>query len=75
MIRGREELKSYEIGDGSTVQVTSRMRGGGRLKDKKIKARKKPSTNPECQEPAQETTSDKSPLSCESAEDAVIRHF
>ena len=37
MIRGGEELKSYEIGDGSTVQVTSRIRGGGRLKDRKIK--------------------------------------
>ena len=34
------KLKSCEVRDGSTVEVTSRMRGGGKHKDKKSKAEK-----------------------------------
>ena len=36
-----EMLKSCEVTDGCTIQVTSRVRGGGRHKDKKSKAEKK----------------------------------
>ena len=45
-LRGRvlkrsEKLKSCEVTDGCTIQVTSRMRGGGRHKDKRSKAETK----------------------------------
>ena len=36
-----EMLKICEVTDGCTIQVTSRVRGGGRHKDKKSKAEKK----------------------------------
>ena len=39
--RRSDELRSCGVVDGSTVQVVSRMRGGGRHKDKKSKAEKK----------------------------------
>ena len=39
--RRSDELRSCGVVDGSTVQVVSRMRGGGRYKDKKSKAEKK----------------------------------
>ena len=42
-----EKLKSCGVTDGCTIQVTSRMRGGGRHKDKKSKSEKKQTTNPE----------------------------
>ena len=41
MLRKDEQLKSCGVRDGSTIQVTSRMRGGGKHKDKKSKAEKK----------------------------------
>ena len=47
ILKGSDTLKSCEIQDGSTVEVTSRMRGGGRHKDKKNKSEKKQTTNPE----------------------------
>ena len=37
-IRRGDELKGCGISDGGTLQVTSRMRGRGRHKDKKSKA-------------------------------------
>ena len=40
-LRGSDKLKSCEVRDGSTVKVTSRMRGGGKHKDKKSKGEKK----------------------------------
>ena len=40
ILRGSDKLKSGEVCDGSTVEVTSRMRGGGKHKDKKSKAEK-----------------------------------
>ena len=43
--KGSDKLKSCEVRDGSTVEVMSRMRGGGRHKDKKSKSEKKQSTN------------------------------
>ena len=45
-LRGSDKLKSCEVRDGSTVVVTSRMRGGGRHKDKKSKSEKKQTMNP-----------------------------
>ena len=41
VLRRDEKLKSYEVTDGCTVEVTSRMRGGGKHKDKKGKEEKK----------------------------------
>ena len=41
MLRKDEQLKSCGVRDGSTIQVTSRMRGGGKHKDKESKAEKK----------------------------------
>ena len=41
ILKGSGKLKSCEVRDGSTVEVTSRMRGGGRHKDKKSKVEKK----------------------------------
>ena len=37
-LKRNEKLKIWEITDGCTIQVTSRMRGGGRHKDKRSKA-------------------------------------
>ena len=45
ILKGSEKLKSCEVRDGSTVEVTSRMRGGARHKDKKSKSEKKQTTN------------------------------
>ena len=47
ILRRRDKLESCEVRDASTVQVTSRMRGGGKHKDKKSKSEKKQTTNPE----------------------------
>ena len=41
ILRRDEKLKSCEVTDGCTVEVTSRMRGGGKHKDKKGKEEKK----------------------------------
>ena len=41
VLRGGEELKRSGVRDGSTVHVMSRLRGGGRHKDKKNKVEKK----------------------------------
>ena len=41
ILRGSGGLKSCEARDGSTVEVTRRMRGGGKHKDKKGKGKKK----------------------------------
>ena len=46
MILGKnDDMKSRGVRDGSTVQVTSRMRGGGKHKDKRSKAENKQATN------------------------------
>ena len=47
MLGRSDELKSCRVRDGSTVQVVSRMRGGGRHKDKTSKAAKKRNWSPE----------------------------
>ena len=41
MLKTGEKLKSCGVTDGCTIQVTSRMRGGGKHKDKKSKGEKK----------------------------------
>ena len=41
ILRKSDKLKSCEVRDGSTVEVTSRMRGGGKHKDKNGKKEKK----------------------------------
>ena len=41
VLKRSEKLKRCEVTDGCTIQVTSRMRGGGKHKDKKSKAEKK----------------------------------
>ena len=38
VLRRNEKLKSCVVTDGCTIQVTSRMRGGERHKDKKSKS-------------------------------------
>ena len=40
VLRRNEKLKSCGVTDGCMIQVTSRMRGGGKHKDKKSKAEK-----------------------------------
>ena len=41
IVRRSDRLESCEVRDGSTIQVTSRTRGGGRHKEKRNKAEKK----------------------------------
>ena len=45
ILRRSDKLESCEVRDGSTIQVTSRMRGGGKHKDKKSKSEKKQTMN------------------------------
>ena len=47
ILKGSDKLEICEVRDGSTVEVTSRMRGGGRHKDKKSKSEKKRTINSE----------------------------
>ena len=47
LLRRNEKLKSCGVSDGCTIQVTSRMRGGGKHKDKKSKAGKKQAASTE----------------------------
>ena len=47
VLKRGEKLRSYEVTDGCTIQVTSRMRGGGKHKDKKSKVEKKQVTRQE----------------------------
>ena len=53
ILRRDEKLKSCEVTDGCTVEVTSRMRGGGKHKDKKSKIEKERSGSPKKIEQAQ----------------------
>ena len=48
-----QKLKSCEVTDGCTIQVTSRLRGGGKHKDKKSKAEKRPAASAKKPEPLQ----------------------
>ena len=46
VLRRDEKLKSCGVSDGCTIQVTSRMRGGGRHKDKKGQKERKRAAKP-----------------------------
>ena len=65
-LRRSDKLESCEVRDGSTVEITSRMRGGGRHKDKKSKVEKK-------QGMKQEPLKNGGPAILESEKEAVIR--
>ena len=66
VLRRAEKLKSCGVSDGCTIQVTSRLRGGGRHKDKKSKVEKKQVTG-------QEPVRNEGPAILESEKEAVIR--
>ena len=65
-LRRSDKLESCEVRDGSTVEITSRTRGGGRHKDKKSKVEKK-------QGMKQEPLKNEGPAILESEKEAVIR--
>ena len=65
ILRKDDEMESCGVRDGSTVQVTSRIRGGGRHKDKKSKVEKRQVT-------IQEPMRNEGPAILESEQDAVI---
>ena len=66
VLRRNEKLKSCGVTDGCTIQVTSRMRGGGKHKDKKGKVEKKQVTS-------QKAVSNEGPAILESEREVVIR--
>ena len=74
MLRKDEQLKSCGVRDGSTIQVTSRVRGGGKHKDKKSKAEKQAASakTPE-QKFTDEEEGDRGPATQECDRDAAIR--
>ena len=82
VLRGGEELKSYGVRDGSTVEVARRLRGGGKHKDKNNKMEKKQAASPKRSVPPQgqfeqkdagESESDKKLATQECDRDAMIR--
>ena len=66
VLRRDEKLRSCGVSDGCTIQFTSRMREGGRHKDKKSKVEKKQVTR-------QEPVSSEGPVTRESDKEAVIQ--
>ena len=66
VLRRNEKLKSCGVTDGCTIQVTSKMRGGGRHKDKKSKVEKK-------QGMKQEPLKNEGPAILESEKETVIQ--
>ena len=75
VLKRSEKLKSCEVTDGCTIQVTSRVRGGGRPKDKKSKVEKKQaaSTRTPEQKFAEEVKSVKGPATQEYDRDTAVR--
>ena len=73
-LRRSEKLNSCGVSDGCTIQVMSRMRGGGKHKDKKSKAEKKQAESRQTLEQkfVEEVRSDKSPVIRECDEDATV---
>ena len=53
VLRRDEKLKSCEVTDGCTIQVTNRLRGGGKHKDKRSKVEKRPAASAKQPEPLQ----------------------
>ena len=75
VLKRGEKLKSYEVADGCTIQVTSRLRGGGKHKDKRSKAEKNQaaSTRTAEQKFAEEAKSVKGPATQECDRDTAVR--
>ena len=65
-LRRSDKLESCEVRDGSTVEVMSRIRGGGKQKEKKSEVEKK-------QGMKQESLKNEGPAILESEKEAVIR--
>ena len=73
--RRRDELKNFEIRDGSTMHVTSRLRGGGKQKDKKSEDEKKQaaSTKKPEQKFEEETKNDEGRMDQKCDRDELVR--
>ena len=74
-LKRSEKLKSCGVTDGCTIQVTSRLRGGGKYKDKKGQKEMKQAAKQEGpeQKTEEEPKSDKGPAIQECDKEAVIR--
>ena len=76
ILRRSDELESCEVRDGSIVEVTSRMRGGGRHKDKRNKAQNTRGRGENGQEEQQvETVVGGCPEMTQSQKDVVIQRL
>ena len=75
--RRSDKLESCEVRDGSTIQVMSRMRGGGKHKDKKSKVDKKQAESAKTPEQkfTDEEEGDRGPAILESEKEAIIRKW
>ena len=75
VLKRHEKLKSCGVSDGCTIQVTSRLRGGGRHKDRKSQKERKQAGKQEGpeQKTEEEPKSDKGPATQECDKEAVIR--
>ena len=75
-LRRNEKLKSCGVTDGCTIQVTSRMRGGGRHKDKRSKADMKRGMDESGQKDQQvESLIDKCQEATQAQKDVLIQLF
>ena len=68
ILRRSEKLESCEVRDGSTIQVMSRMRGGGKHKDEKSKVEREAS-----RKRTDEEEGDRGPAILENEKEAIIR--
>ena len=75
MLVASEKLKCCGVADGCTIQVTSRLRGGGKHKDKKGQKEKKRAVKPNGpeQKSEEEPKSDEGPMIQECDRDAVVQ--
>ena len=73
-LKRSEKLNSCGVSDGCTIQVMSRMRGGGKHKDKKSKVEKKQAASAKTPEQkfVEEVRSDISPVIRECDKDATV---
>ena len=73
-LKGREKLNSCGVSDGCTIQVMSRMRGGGKHKDRKSKVEKKQAASAKTPEQkfVEEVRSDKSPVIRDCDKDGTV---
>ena len=76
MLRRDEKLNSCEVTDGCTIQVTSRLRGGGKHKDKRSKANTKQGMDESGQKDQQvESLIDKCQEATQAQKDVMIQLF